>query len=254
MRLDVVLLPGQAHARSGSLCIIVDVLRASSSLVTIFDRGAAEVLPAESIDAARELKARFPDHLLSGERDGLPPEGFDYGNSPYEFSRLDLAGRSLILATSNGTRVLAAVARDAAAVLVGALLNRTAVAGAALAVAEERGLDITVFCSAAHGGSTFVLEDAVGAGAIADAASSLRDDLALSDAARFARDSFRTNRDDMAGAVASAYHAKELVTEGLGDDVAFCGGLDVSECVPALEEGRGEGPLVLRPLAPLRAT
>ena len=83
--------------------------------------------------------------------------GFAYGNSPSEFSRLDLAGKSAILATSNGTRILAALA-EAPAVLVGCLLNRTAAARAAVAIARERGLDITVVCSAAHGGSTFVLE------------------------------------------------------------------------------------------------
>ena len=72
MRLDLALLPGQS-ADYASVCIIVDVLRASSSIVTILDRGAARVLPAKNIAAARELHARFPDHILCGEQAGLPP-------------------------------------------------------------------------------------------------------------------------------------------------------------------------------------
>lgn len=250
MRLDVALLPGQAPAYAGSVCVVVDVLRASSTIVTMLDRGAVEVIPAPDIDAALGFKNRFPDHSLCGERGGLPPPGFDYGNSPQEFSQLDLIGRSLILATSNGTRVLDAVAGTAAVVLIGAMLNRTAAARAALRLAIERSADIAVLCSAAHAGSAFVLEDALAAGAIADAASRSEPMLQLSDSARFARDAFRQVSTGIAAAIASAYHAQELVAEGLGDDVAYCSRLDISETVPLLSRGE-DGLLQLRPHLPL---
>lgn len=250
MRLDVALLPGQAPAYAGSVCVIVDVLRASSSIVTILDRGAVEVLPAGDIDAALEIKKRFPDHALAGERGGLPPPGFDYGNSPKEFSQTNLIGQSLILATSNGTRVLTAVAKTAGVVIIGTLLNRTAAARAALRLAKERNAAITVFCSAAQGGSGFVLEDALGAGAITDAASLSDPVLELSDSARFARDSFRQVSTGIGAAVAAAYHAQELVAEGLAEDVAYCSRVDVSETVPLLSRG-DDGQLQLRPHLPL---
>ncbi|MCH7484370.1 MAG: 2-phosphosulfolactate phosphatase [Chloroflexi bacterium] len=163
-RIDVALLPGQKFDAARSVCVVVDVLRASSSIVTLLERGCSSVVAAPTTDRARHLRTGLPDHLLCGEERGLPPHGFDYGNSPSEFSRLDLSGRSAILATSNGTRVLAAIAADSPAVLVGALLNRTAVARAAIDIARQRGLGVTVVCSAAHGGGTFVLEDALGAG------------------------------------------------------------------------------------------
>jgi len=249
MRLDLALLPGQA-ADYASVCIIVDVLRASSSIVTILDRGAARVLPAKNIAAARELHARFPDHILCGEQAGLPPEGFAHGNSPSEFSHLDFTSKSLILATSNGTRVLAAVAESAAAVLIGGTLNRTAVARAALEIASQRELDVTVVCSAAHGGSTFVLEDALGAAAIAAAAAAANPALELTDAARFARDSFPKSTADMPTAVRSAYHAQELIDMGLADDVFYCSQVDLSSTVPMLDRER-DGLLVLRPYARL---
>ena len=245
MRIDVAFLPGQTFDRSRSVCVVVDVLRASSSIVTLLDRGAAGVLAAPTLDDAVALHERLTDHILCGEKDGLPPPGFDYGNSPSEFSRLDFAGHSVILATSNGTRILAALA-GAPAVLVGCLLNRRAVARAAAAIAAERRLDVTVVCSAAYGGSTFVLEDALGAGAIVDAALALEAPIEPAGAARFARDAFTVARPDIQTAVASAYHARELAAAGLAEDVAYCAQLDISDVVPLLELGAG-GVLALRP-------
>src|SRR5207247_5883456 len=87
MRIDVALLPGQEFENSGSVCIVVDVLRASSSIVTLLECGARPVVAAGNIEEARSLHQRLPSYLLCGERGGLPPVGFDYGNSPAEFSR-----------------------------------------------------------------------------------------------------------------------------------------------------------------------
>ena len=252
MRIEVALVPGQTTDDSRALYIVVDVLRASSSIVTLLEREAARVVAAPSIDDARSLKSQLPDHLLCGERGGLPPEGFDYGNSPAEFARAELAGRGVILATSNGTRILAALA-EAPMVLVGCLLNRAACARAALEMARERGLDISVVCSAAHGGSTFVLEDALGAGAIVDAAISAVPELEAGGAARFARDAFVGASRDLTAAVASAHHARELAEAALGEDVAYCARLDASTVVPVLERGE-DGVLILRPAARLPQT
>jgi len=243
MQIDVALLPGQRFDPARSVCVVVDVLRASSSIVTLLERGAESVVAAGDIEQARKLAERLPGYVLCGEKDGLPPEGFAYGNSPSEFSRLDFAGKSVILATSNGTRILAALA-EAPALLVGSLLNRTAVANAAVSIAAERGLDIAVVCSAAYGGATFVLEDALGAGAIADAALRLPEPPRALDAARFARDAF-VAAGDTGAAVASAYHAADLVKMGLGEDVAYCGRLDVSSVAPVVNRGE-DGVLLIK--------
>lgn len=247
MRIDVALLPAQTFDNSRSICIVVDVLRASSSIVTLLERGASPVIAAANVEEARALNGHLTEYLLCGERGGLPPPGFDYGNSPAEFSRLALGDRGAILATSNGTRLLAQLA-DAPAVLVGCLLNRTAAAKAALKIARERDLDIAVVCSAAYGGATFVLEDALGAGAIVDAAICAASDIEAADAARFVRDAFLSAARDLPAAVASAYHAKELTEAGFAADVVYCARLDASAVVPELrrEEDRS---LALRPFA-----
>jgi 2-phosphosulfolactate phosphatase len=235
MQVDVALLPGQKFDPARCVCVVVDVLRASSSIVTLLERGAACVVAARDIGEARRLHERLPDHLLCGEKDGLPPPGFDHGNSPSEFARLDLGGRAVILATANGTRIMSALAKEAPVVLVGCLLNRSAIAAAAIGRAQERGLDVAVVCSAAYGGSVFVLEDALGAGAIADAAARNDASPALADAARFARGAFNIAQPRIGGAVRSAYHAQELVDAGFADDVAYCAQLDVSRVAPLVE-------------------
>jgi 2-phosphosulfolactate phosphatase len=233
MLIDVALLPGQRFEAENSVCVVVDVLRASSSIVTLLERGASRVVAAHDTTEARVLHRSRWDHLLCGEEHGLPPEGFDYGNSPYEFSNLDLSGRSVILATSNGTRILSTL-KGAPVLLVGCLLNRTVAAEAAVGYANKLDMNVTVICSAAYGGSTFVLEDALGAGAIVDAALRLDNPPEASDAARFARDAFMMAAADLPGAVSSAYHAAELVDAGLKDDVAYCSQLDVSSIAPVV--------------------
>lgn len=250
MRIDVALLPGHQTHSGRSLSIVVDVLRASSSIVTLLERKASHVIPALDIEEARSLKQRLPDHILCGERGGLPPAGFDYGNSPSEFSRLDLAGCGVILATSNGTRILSDLA-DAPIVIVGSLVNRTACVQVALAVAGERQIDINVLCSA--DGSTFALEDALGAGAIVDAAVGQDESLVLGDAARFARDAFLTASREMEKAVGSAYHAQGLIEAGFSEDVAYCARIDSSKIAPVLDCGENGLPM-LRPAARLPET
>lgn len=233
MRIDVALLPSLIRD-ADSVFAVVDILRASSTIVTLLERGVPAVIPAASVEEARGLRARLPDHLLCGEVNGLPPPGFDYGNSPAEFAALDPGRRPAILATSNGTRILNEIA-DAPAVLVGALLNREAVARAMLALAAEHGRDATVVCAAAPGGRSIALEDALGAGAIAEAALRLDGSLQPTDAALFARNAFRAQAGDLPAALASARHGAELIAAGLSPDIEYCARLDVSSLVPRLE-------------------
>lgn len=246
MRFDVALLPSLVRDKD---CVfaVVDVLRASSTIVTLLERGSAAVIPAAGVDGARELRERLPGHLLCGESDGLPPEGFDYGNSPAQFAAVDVNGRSAILATSNGTRILNDLAA-APAVLVGALLNREAVARAMLALAAERGRDAAVVCAAAPSGRSVALEDALGGGAIAEAALRLDASLQATDAALFARDAFLAARSDLAGTLAAARHGAELIEAGFAADVERCARLDVSTVVPLLKrDGEGLLRLTARP-------
>lgn len=113
---------------AGGVAVVIDVLRASTSMVAALDAGATEILPCEEVAEARRLAATFPpgEALLGGERGGRPIPGFDLGNSPGEYRPEVVGGKRIVFTTSNGTRALAHC-RSAERVLVGAFVNATAI-------------------------------------------------------------------------------------------------------------------------------
>ena len=133
-------------AERGDVIVIIDALRASTTIATGLAAGAARVIPALTIDEAMELRWK-PDHLVAGERGGVKVTGFDFGNSPTELlaHTKGLVGRSLILTTSNGTRcVQAGLNGSAAAILAAGMPNITAAAKTAAVIAVEAECDITL--------------------------------------------------------------------------------------------------------------
>src|ERR1700728_2869450 len=110
-----------------SACAVIDVIRATSTIVTALARGAAGVQPVASVDVAFALKERNPKALLAGERGGRALPGFDLGNSPEDFTPEHVRGRPVILTTTNGTQALAAC-DGARAVITASLLNLDAAA------------------------------------------------------------------------------------------------------------------------------
>src|ERR1035437_2403057 len=119
---------------SQSVCVVFDVLRATSTMVTALGNGAAAIAPVAEIAEALGIRQRQPEVLLAGERDGVRIEphlpggiGFDLGNSPREFTAARVGGKTIAITTTNGTRALRACA-PAAAVLLGSFLNLRATA------------------------------------------------------------------------------------------------------------------------------
>ncbi len=213
--------------------VIIDVLRASTSLVVLIERGCREVLIAPSLDAARRYHEAHPDVLTAGEQGGQAPQGFDFGNSPVAFMRADLAGRRVVFATTNGTRAMHA-ARDSSRILVGCLRNRSAVAREAVRDAAGTGLDISLVCAGREG--RFSLDDAYTAGAIVDAILSDpqgRDRASLTDAALAARALYHGSPDTEA--LYRKTRAGQNVLEiGLEEDLRFSAEKDCSSVVPRI--------------------
>lgn len=247
MKIDVAFLPHLLTHAPSKVCIVVDVLRATSSIVTMLDRGASEIVVCASIEEARRIAADEPGrYLLCGEVESLPPPGFDCGNSPSEFSRMDLRGRAVLLATSNGTAALTSAA-EGAAVLVGSLLNLSAVAGAARERARRGGYDISAVCAGTDCGRRFSLEDRFCAGALVEElAGRCPEQPHLSDDAVAAVRLYRSYRRSAVAALRQAEHGQALVGAGLGEDVAFCARVNVSSLAPALSRNE-RGRLVVRP-------
>ncbi len=158
--LDVAFVPGEMPPLEGTVAVVLDVIRASTTIVTLLDRGCQSIGLAESVESARVVARTGSGVLLCGEVGGLPPYGFDHGNSPSEFAQLDLTGRHMVMATTNGTAAIRACA-GAAMVLVGAAINANAVIREALQFLRQFDR-LLIVCAGRDG--RFVLDDAAAAG------------------------------------------------------------------------------------------
>jgi 2-phosphosulfolactate phosphatase len=164
MKLDVYLTPGElVHGEvQGRVTVVIDVLRATSTIVEALGAGARAVYPVVSIEEALRLANTLgrEDVLLCGERRCVRIEGFDLGNSPLEFTPERVAGKTLVMSTTNGTQVMAQTA-GAERVLIASALN----AGAVARTLAEAGSDAVIVCAGRE--KHFALEDAVVAGHLA---------------------------------------------------------------------------------------
>jgi 2-phosphosulfolactate phosphatase len=233
MRLDVLLLPTEldARPRPQRAAVVIDVIRATSTIVSAFQHGVRSVLPVASIEEARRAQAATPGALLAGERGGQRLPGFDLGNSPREFLRDVIADRDVVLTTSNGTKTLRAVG-DGRVVAIGAFLNCSAV-GAWL---HGRGEDALLVCSGYEG--IFSLEDAVCAGAILDRMGDAGGSVTLGDTARACQALWKRYASEMPGLLRDTEWGRHIVRIGLGADLDLCAQLDVTSVVPVMAGGR----------------
>ena len=152
-----------------TLCVVFDVFRATSSMVTALANGAEAIIPVGEISEALAIKQKTPDLLLAGERDGVRIRAaltggidFDLGNSPREFTKEKIAGKTIVMTTTNGTRALRSCAH-AKTVLIGSFLNLQATADFILRAAPE---NLLLICSGTHEQTAY--EDALGVGALCD--------------------------------------------------------------------------------------
>jgi len=232
--LDVAFLPRDLREPERSVCIVVDLVRATTTMTTLYEAGCLTVYAAPTIESARE--AALEHHaVLCGERDGLKVPGFDYGNSPVEFHRLDLHDRQVVLSTTNGTLAIHA-ASAAPAVLAGCLRNASAVVERATELAGPRGLGVTIVCAGREG--RFALDDAYCAGhLIALLRKSVEpSSLDLTDSA-VAAENLRLSNDDALAVVSMSSSGRGLTHVGLGHDLPFVAEVDRSEVVPELVRG-----------------
>src|SRR5262252_27018 len=233
MRVHVALTPSDASglALDGWAAVVVDVMRATTTVVAACAAGCARVIPFADVDAARACAQEFPDGevLLAGERGGEPIAGFHLGNSPLEFTRERVGGRTVVLTTTNGTAAML-TAGAAAVAAVGALTNMTAVAQ----WVRAHGRDVAVLCSGDNG--AFSLEDTVCAGLLV-AGVAAESAASLSDGAEAALGIGRYYADRLGDLEFASRWAKRLTTLGHAGDVEACLRRDVTRMVPVVERG-----------------
>ena len=214
MKVHVAFTPDEAAAAPTG--IVIDVLRATSTIAQALSVGYRRVLCVPEIEQAHALRAELPDSIVGGERDAIRIDGFDVGASPREF--LEPRAETLILSTTNGTRTIVTAAERCDEVLVGSLLNLAAVAAAV----RERGEDVAILCAGYKG--AFALDDAYCAGRFVQLLDGER-----SDAAVAAEVIARAYPDALTGLNARTYGPP-----GLEEDIAFCARESVLDVVPRL--------------------
>jgi 2-phosphosulfolactate phosphatase len=215
MRVHVAFTPGEAT--NAQLGIVVDVLRATSTIAQALASGYERIYCCREVEEARALRDRRGEGLLGGERNAVRVDGFDVGASPREFLG-DPQASTVIFSTTNGTRTILETAARADEVLLGSLLNLNAVAAAA----RERGDDVLIVCAGFQG--TFALDDAYCAGRIVQLLGA-----EPSDSAKAADAIARAWPDAHGGLLARTYGPP-----GLEEDIAFCAQVSVLEVVPRL--------------------
>jgi 2-phosphosulfolactate phosphatase len=227
MRVHVAFTPAEAaEAPTG---LVVDVLRATSTIAQALASGYGRVLCCGEIDEARALRESLAEGLLAGERACVRIEGFDRGNSPSEFT--EGHGETIILTTTNGTKALVAAANRCDRVYAASLLNLEAV----VATAREAGEDVAVICAGVQG--EFVLDDAVCAGRLVEALEGDPTDAGVA-AVRIAH-AFPSVEDGLR----ASQSARNLVNAGLEADIAWCareGTLDVVPRLARMLDGAAE--------------
>jgi 2-phosphosulfolactate phosphatase len=217
MPVHVAFTPGEAAP--AAVGVVVDVIRATSTIPQALAAGYERVLCCAEIDDARALRAELPESLLGGERQAVRVEGFDVGASPREF--LEARARTLILSTTNGTRAILETSRRCDRVLIGSLLNLSAIARAAGSD------DVVVVCAGYQGG--FALDDAYCAGRIVALLEGEHTHAATA-AALLAR-AFPNALDGL--------NARTYGPQGLEEDIAFCAQEDLLDAVPELTAVEG---------------
>ncbi len=236
----------QKRDLSRAVCVVFDILRATTSMTFALANGAAAVLPVNDIPDALALRATFPEALLAGERHGLRIGAeltggveFDLGNSPREFTPAKVAGRKIIMTTTNGTRALRACA-GAKQVFIGSFPNLTATATAVLASEPKQ---LFLVCAGTYEEAAY--EDTLAAGAMADLVWDHFGESAMADSVAIARHIWLGAKADLAGAIRHSRNGRRLLAHPeLHADVAICLDRDCAPIVATMSDG---AVTVLRP-------
>ena len=236
MRVDVFFTPQQIAPAdvAGRVVAIIDVLRASTTVAAALANGAKAVVPFDSSEDAITRAKQFERGLvkLAGERRMHAIPGFDLGNSPREFTRDVVEGKTILLTTTNGTGAFTMVqgARD---VVVAAYVNFSAVL-AMLRAAARAGTDITIICAGRE--RHFSLEDAACAGRYARHIGRRLPDLQLNDAALASSMIDRRYGDNLERLFNEASHARALVDAGYAEDLALSASIDAFPVIPVYSD------------------
>lgn len=226
MNIEVCLTPELIHQHDldGKIVVVVDIFRATSCIVAGLGSGVSAIKPVSGTDEALELGKQ--GYIVAGERGGKKVDGFDMGNSPFEYMEEELIGRKVVISTTNGTQAIAK-SDGADEILIGAFLNISSTID--YLTASDK--DVVVHCAGWKG--TVNIEDTLYAGALIDRLSQTY--VMVGDSALLAYDLYSNHKDDLLGIAQKSGHAERLAGFGVEKDIEYCVQQDEFDSVIRLE-------------------
>jgi len=218
----------EAHADSEAIVVVVDVLRATSSICSAFANGVKKIIPVATVEEAREMKAS--GYLVAAERDGFVLDFADFGNSPYNFSAENVKGKTVAYSTTNGTGIMK-VASVCHEVVIGSYLNFSSLCD----WLEKQERNVVIVCAGWK--TRFNLEDTVCAGAMAERLLQGGRFSTICDSVHAATDLWKNAKDDLMAYVEKAAQRSRLRDKGLDDCLEYCHTFDVTNVIPVLRDG-----------------
>jgi 2-phosphosulfolactate phosphatase len=215
------------------LVIVIDVLRATSTMVTALANGCQAIVPVLTPEEAIEKRLTIPSSLLGGERNAVMIEGFDLGNSPFDYVPEKVGGKRVIMTTTNGTRAIRSAVK-APIVWMCSFLNMQSIVLAAMRQLEKNSQlqGIVVFCAGTE--DRFDIPDTLCAGMFIDA---LGYNVELNDLGEVARLLYQCSENELENKIRSSVHGRKLISLGFEQDVVYCSTPNILPIIPALENG-----------------
>ena len=212
------------YAIENSIVVVIDVLRATSSITYGIENGAEAIIPVMEVDDCLIYADR--GYLLAAERNGEVVEGYDFGNSPFSYTAEKVSGKTVVLTTTNGTRAMHLAQERAQQVIIGSFLNLTAVCE----YLNSQNQDVLLLCAGWKG--NFNLEDTLFAGAVVE---QLQNDFTFADDSSVAAlDMYQLAKGDLRGYLKKSSHSARLIKLNIEEDVKFCLRLDTCKAIPVL--------------------
>jgi len=210
-----------------AIVVVVDILRATSAIITAFMHGVRKIIPVATLEEAKAYKDK--GYLVAAERDGIVRDFADFGNSPYNFQQQKIRNREIVYSTTNGTHCIM-MARNSYRVLIGGYLNLTALSD--FIKAEQR--DLLILCAGWK--NKFNLEDTLFAGALAEKVLQDQNYGTICDSALASIDLWTIARADMMHYIEKAAQRHRLKKNGLDDVIEYCHTPDLTDLIPVLKE------------------
>jgi 2-phosphosulfolactate phosphatase len=207
------------------IVVVIDIFRATSSICYGIENGAKAIIPVSKVEECSAYREREHDYLLAAERDGEIVAGFDFGNSPFSYIKEKVAGKTIVLTTTNGTHALH-LSRKARKIVIGSFLNLSSLSN----WLKDQQENILLVCSGWK--NNFNLEDTLFAGAVVNQLKETN--FVVDDAAIAANDLYEIAKDDLNGYLKKTSHSERLKKLGIEEDIIFCLKVDLTTAIPVL--------------------